>query len=76
MMKNDWRWPKEWWCPRHSWPPAWARAFIHMALYHPYPMDLHEELKALEDLKKKLEIELISVTKRIDVLKKTLQEEK
>ena len=77
-----WRyWSKGWWCPRHPWPPAWAR-------YHPswsywwkyswpyYPIDPSEEAKALEDLRKDLEAELAEVTKRIEELKKSMQEKK
>ncbi|MEM2105460.1 MAG: hypothetical protein QXV21_03200 [Candidatus Bathyarchaeia archaeon] len=25
-----WRYtPRGWWCPRHPWPPAWARAYAY-----------------------------------------------
>jgi hypothetical protein len=44
-----WYWSKSWWCPRHPWPPAWARLWPY---YWSYQMDPIEELKALEELKK------------------------
>jgi len=72
-----WRWyywPKGWWCPQHPWPPAWARWWWPSTLY--YPIDPTEELKALEDLKKSLEADLAEIAKRIEELKKTIQERK
>ncbi|MEM1538059.1 MAG: DUF5320 domain-containing protein [Candidatus Nezhaarchaeales archaeon] len=68
MCWHWWHWPKGWWCPRHPWPPAWARAPFYPA---PYPMDPSEELRALEELKRYLEAELADVAKRIEELKKT-----
>jgi hypothetical protein len=64
-------WPKGWWCPRHPWPPAWARTIPYT-----YQADLNEELRALENLKSDLELELADITKRIEELKKLIQEKK
>ncbi|MEM2210521.1 MAG: DUF5320 domain-containing protein [Nitrososphaerales archaeon] len=64
-----WYWPKGWWCPRHPWPPAWARA-----PFYPYPMDPNEEIKVLEELKKDLEAEIADLSKRIEELKKVMKE--
>jgi sugar-specific transcriptional regulator TrmB len=68
-------WPKGWWCPRHPWPPAWARKFGHPTLYYVY-IDPSEELKMLEDLKNNLEMELAEITKHIEELKRQTQEKK
>ncbi|MEM3517113.1 MAG: DUF5320 domain-containing protein [Candidatus Bathyarchaeia archaeon] len=70
-----WRyWPKGWWCPQHPWPSAWARALWPSTSY--YSIEPTEELRALEDLKKSLEVELTGITKRIEELKKVIQERK
>ncbi|MBC7090571.1 MAG: DUF5320 domain-containing protein [Nitrososphaeria archaeon] len=62
---------KGWWCPRHPWPPAWARP------YTPYYMeDVESEIRYLERLKRDLEIELEEISKRIDELRKMLEEKK
>jgi hypothetical protein len=73
-----WYWPKGWWCPRHPWPPAWARAWGYWwkPSWPYYLTDPSEEIKALEDLKKDLEAELTEISKRIEELKKLLQEKK
>jgi hypothetical protein len=63
--------PKGWWCPRHPWPPAWARTTPYT-----YPTDPNEELRALENLKSDLELELADITKRIEELKRLIQEKK
>ncbi|MEM3697048.1 MAG: DUF5320 domain-containing protein [Candidatus Bathyarchaeia archaeon] len=69
---RGWRyWPRGWWCPRHPWPPPWAQS-----QYYPYPSDPNEELKALEDLRKSIELELADINKRIEELKKLIQEKK
>lgn len=62
-------WPRGRWCPRHPWPPAWARTS-----YYSYPSDPSEELRALESLKSDLESELVDITKRIEELKGLIQE--
>ena len=66
--------PRGWWCPRHPWPPAWAR-------WHPYwsywwgtgRLDPNEEYSMLEEEKEYLERELEEVKKRLDELKKELE---
>jgi len=58
-----------WWCPRHPWPPAWARAYTPY-----YTSDLESEIRYLEDMKKELEMSLNDLSKRIEELKKTLSE--
>jgi len=58
----------------HPWPPAWARAHLYPAPY--YPVDPSEELRALEDLKRDLEANLADIAKRIEELKRTIQEKK
>jgi hypothetical protein len=68
--------PRGWWCPRHPWPPAWARPYSYPVPYHQYATDPREELNALEDIKKELESELSEITKRIEELKKLIQEKK
>jgi hypothetical protein len=69
---RGWRYrPRGWWCPRHPWPPPWART-----QYYPYPVDPNEELKALEDLKSSIELELADINKRIEELKRLIQEKK
>ncbi|MEM2227109.1 MAG: DUF5320 domain-containing protein [Candidatus Bathyarchaeia archaeon] len=70
-----WRyWPRGWWCPRHPWPPAWARGcgWWYPAPY-PHRMDPSEELRALEDLRRDLEAELADLAKRIEELKRAAQ---
>ncbi|MDI6806156.1 MAG: DUF5320 domain-containing protein [Candidatus Bathyarchaeia archaeon] len=69
-------WWYGWWCPRHPWPPAWARVYYYPQPYYPYPADPNEEIKALEDLKSSMEMELADITKRIEELKKLIQEKK
>ncbi|MEM3703857.1 MAG: DUF5320 domain-containing protein [Candidatus Bathyarchaeia archaeon] len=69
-MRRAWYWPKGWWCPKHPWPPAWARTPYY------YPADLTGELKALQNYKKELEAELAELTKRIEELKKLTEEKK
>jgi len=64
-----WHWPKGWWCPRHPWPPAWARTPCHFA-------NLSEELRALQEYKRTLENELTELTKRIEELKKLVEEKR
>jgi hypothetical protein len=73
---RGWYWPKGWWCPRHPWPPAWVRLWPGWPYYWSYPIDPSEELKALEDLKKDLEVNLKEVSKRIEELRKLIQEKK
>ncbi|MEM2995667.1 MAG: hypothetical protein QXI91_06630 [Candidatus Bathyarchaeia archaeon] len=71
---RGWRYqPKGWWCPRHPWPPAWARTTPTL---YAYPADPKEELRALENLKSELELELAGITKRIEELKRLIQEKK
>jgi hypothetical protein len=62
-----WWYRRGWWCPRHPWPPAWARGWWW------YPADPSEELKALESLRRDLEAELSDLSKRIEELKRTAQ---
>jgi len=57
-------------CPRHPWPPAWARTQYY------YLIDPAEELKALQYYKKELETELAELAKRIEELKKLIEEER
>ncbi|MEM3700022.1 MAG: DUF5320 domain-containing protein [Candidatus Bathyarchaeia archaeon] len=69
---RGWRYrPRGWWCPRHPWPPPWAQS-----QYYPYPADPNEELKALEDLRKSIELELADLNKRIEELRTLIQEKK
>ncbi|MEM1573309.1 MAG: hypothetical protein QXI49_00805 [Candidatus Methanomethylicaceae archaeon] len=56
-----WYWPKC--CPSHLCPPVCT-------------FDPHEELRILEHFKATLELDLESLNKRIEKLKKSLQEEK
>jgi len=72
MSWHGW-WRRGWWCPRHPWPPAWARVWWYPAPY-PYPADPGEELKALEALRRDLEAELSGLSKRIEELKRMVQE--
>ena len=78
-MRWEWRnwmrhWPKGWWCPRHPWPPAWAR-------WHPYwsywwgagKLDPNEEYRMLEEKKKLLEEGLEDLKKRMEELKRELE---
>jgi len=59
----------------HPWPPAWMRTrWWHYPPYH--AMEPSEELKALEDAKRSLEAELADIAKRIEDLKKSMQEER
>jgi|YelNatPaOPRAMG01_1025707.scaffolds.fasta_scaffold63872_2 hypothetical protein len=66
-----WRYWYRGWCPRHPWPPAWARP-------HPqyYREDVEWEIKYLEYMKRELEMEIDEISKRIDELKKMLEEKK
>ncbi|MEM3407124.1 MAG: DUF5320 domain-containing protein [Nitrososphaerota archaeon] len=70
---RGWYWPRGWWCPRHPWPPAWARYYY---LPYPYSIDPREELKALEDLRKNLEMQISEINKRIEEIKRAIQEKK
>lgn len=74
MRRGWWYRPAGWWCPRHPWTPGWARAPPHLDVESPYPADPQEELKTLEHLRRDLEIEISGLAKRIDELKKILQE--
>ncbi|MEM0089769.1 MAG: hypothetical protein QXP86_06475 [Nitrososphaerota archaeon] len=67
-------WPKGWWCPRHPWPPAWARAYAPW--WYGYPADPSEELKFLEDTKRELERQISEINRKIEELKKSLEEKK
>jgi hypothetical protein len=51
------------WCPKHPWPPAWAR---------PYPTYFSEEdeIRYLEEWKKELEREIEEISRRIEELKR------
>ncbi|MEM2505990.1 MAG: DUF5320 domain-containing protein [Nitrososphaeria archaeon] len=64
-----WRYWSRGWCPRHPWPPPWARPY---PLY--YREDVEDEIKYLQYLKKDLEREIEEISKRIDELKKSLEE--
>jgi len=64
---------KGWWCPRHPWPPAWAR--IHAPGYW-YQVDPSEELRILEDVKEDLRRQLSNIEKRIEELRKSIEEKK
>ena len=71
-----WWYRRGWWCPRHPWPPAWARGWWHPGWWYPgwwYPADPSEELKALESLRRDLEAELSDLSKRIEELKRTAE---
>ncbi|MEM2909908.1 MAG: hypothetical protein QXO01_02405 [Nitrososphaerota archaeon] len=77
-MREGWfyrHWSKGWWCPRHPWPPAWARAYAPWWYGYP-PADPSEELKLLGDFKKELERQLSDIDRRIEELKKSLEERK
>ncbi|MEM1790012.1 MAG: DUF5320 domain-containing protein [Candidatus Nezhaarchaeales archaeon] len=69
---RGWCW-HVWWCPRHPWPPAWARRPLPPPWA--YLTDPREELRMLEGLKALLASELEGVSKRIEELKKLIQEE-
>ncbi|MGB9676235.1 MAG: DUF5320 domain-containing protein [Candidatus Bathyarchaeales archaeon] len=72
-----WRYtPRGWWCPRHPWPPAWARAYAYPVTHHPYVAEPQEEIKALETIKRDLEFGLAEINKRIEELKRLIQEKK
>jgi hypothetical protein len=72
---RGWRYrPRGWWCPRHPWPPAWARPY-YPSPYYP-STDPGEELDTLESIRKDLESDLSEITKRIEELKKLIQEKK
>jgi len=74
---RGWRyWPRGWWCPRHPWPPAWARATPYQEPYYSILADPNDELKALENIKTSLESELSDINKRIEELKRLIQEKK
>lgn len=70
MWRYRWYWKPGWWCPRHPWPPAWARWFMQHEPYY----DPASEVKYLETLKKELEAELAEISKRIEELKRSLEE--
>jgi hypothetical protein len=55
-----------WWCPRHPWPPAWARGWWGYPAAYP---GREEELRALEEMKRELERELAEISRRIEELK-------
>jgi len=60
-VREMWPWRRGWWCPRHPWPPAWAR---------PYPTySRDEEIRYLEELKTELEREIEEISRRIEELK-------
>lgn len=66
-----------WWCPRHPWPPAWARTYWPPpGFYYPPPMDPQEELKMLETMRREIEENMRSLEARIRELKETIQREK
>ncbi len=65
-----WRYWGRGWCPRHSWPPAWARCPPY------YREDVEEEIRYLEYLKKDLEREIEEISKRVVELKKMLEEKR
>ncbi len=65
--------PRGWWCPRHPWPPAWARAWYPWYWY-PHSVEPSEELKILEDLRKELQRELSTIEKRLEELRKSIGE--
>jgi len=60
-----------WWCPRHPWPPAWARGPFCGS--HPYVVGPSDELKALEDMKREIEAQLADITKRIEELRSSVE---
>lgn len=70
---KHWHWPGGWWCPRHPWPPPWAR--IHAPAYW-YRLDPSEELRMLEEVKEFLRSQLADIEKRIDELKKPGEEKR
>lgn len=63
-------WERGWWCPRHPWPPAWARGW-----YGGYPpaYSEKEELRVLEEMKRELERELREISRRIEELQKSVK---
>ncbi|MCF3652648.1 MAG: hypothetical protein L2C94_000490 [Aigarchaeota archaeon] len=68
-----WYWPKGWWCPRHPWPPPWARIY---APPYWYQMDPSEELRILEDIREDLRKQLSDIEKRIEELRKSIEEKR
>jgi len=82
-MQRGWgrgytRWYKQgWWCPRHPWPPAWARTYcMPPTPHHPAEIDPREELKILEAMKKDLDESLRELEARIRELRETVKKEK
>jgi len=75
---RNWHWHKYgWWCPRHPWPPPWARAYQGPCnFYHPVPTTPIEELKMLENMKKDLEENIKRLETRIKELKEPIEKEK
>ncbi|MEM3011193.1 MAG: hypothetical protein QXE76_05225 [Candidatus Bathyarchaeia archaeon] len=75
---RNWHWHKHgWWCPRHPWPPPWAR--IHHAPYgfqYPFLPSPMEELEILETMKKDLEENMKRLESRIKELRETVEKEK
>jgi len=68
-----WYWTAGLWCPRHPWPPAWARIY---APRYWYKIDPGEELRILEDVKEDLRRQLSDIEKRIEELRKSIEEKK
>lgn len=64
-----WRYWYRGWCPRHPWPPAWARPYTQY-----YREDVEGEIKYLEHVKRELELEIEEISKRIEELKRMLEE--
>jgi hypothetical protein len=75
-MRGRWYRSKDLWCPRHSWPPAWARLQYYPDPSYPYSIKPGEELQMLESSKNNLESELVDLTKSINELKKLIREKK
>jgi hypothetical protein len=66
-----------WWCPRHPWPPAWARAYWPPPGFHyPPTLDPQEELKMLETVKREIEENMRSLEVRIRELKEVIEKGK
>ncbi|MCL7385705.1 MAG: DUF5320 domain-containing protein [Thaumarchaeota archaeon] len=75
-MRGGWfyqYWYRGWWCPRHPWPPAWARAY---SPWYGYPVDPSDELRYLEEVKKELERQVSEISKKIEELRKSLEEKR
>jgi hypothetical protein len=68
-VRGMWWERRGWWCPRHPWPPAWARGWWPGGYPAAYP-GREEELRALEEMKKDLEMELREISRRIEELQK------